>query len=64
MSPTVTPPTQVPPAVEPAGGGGERRRRDRRRPGPGGSPRPAEPPADEADTERPEPGEGHVDVIA
>ena len=64
MTPTVTPPTQVPPAVEPTGHGGDRRPRERRR-GPGSAGRPAPAPEDDASEETPvDPGEGHVDVIA
>ena len=63
MTPTVTPPTQVPPAVEPAGHGGGHRPRDRRR-RPGGSPRPVVIPEDDAVEAPVDPGEGHVDVIA
>jgi len=63
MTPTVTPPTQVPPAVEPTGHGGDRRPRERRR-DPGGAGRPAPAAEDEGGEAPPDPGEGHVDVIA
>jgi len=63
MTPTVTPPTQVPPAVEPATHGGDRRPRERRR-APGGAGRPAPLTEDEENETPADPGEGHVDVIA